>query len=95
VTRQGLGHSRPSVLPSISGYIDLSKRRVSPDDVLKCEERFNKSKAVYSILSHVAGKLSGGEDADEKKLGELYEMVAWPLDKKFGHSYDAFKLAVT
>jgi translation initiation factor 2 subunit 1 len=28
------------------GYIDLSKRRVSPEDVAKCEERFNKSKAV-------------------------------------------------
>lgn len=25
----------------------------------------------------------------------MYEAVAWPLDKKFGHSYDAFKLAVT
>merc|ERR1711939_1034449 len=28
------------------GYIDLSKRRVSAEDVLKCEERYNKSKAV-------------------------------------------------
>lgn len=26
------------------GYIDLSKRRVSPDDVVKCEERYNKAK---------------------------------------------------
>ncbi|KAJ5684006.1 uncharacterized protein N7477_000351 [Penicillium maclennaniae] len=35
-------------------YIDLSKRRVSPEDVLKCEERYNKSKAVHSIMRHVA-----------------------------------------
>lgn len=28
------------------GYIDLSKRRVSPEDVVKCEERYNKSKMV-------------------------------------------------
>ncbi|CAG8567827.1 13295_t:CDS:2 [Funneliformis caledonium] len=28
------------------GYIDLSKRRVSPEDVAKAEEKFNKSKAV-------------------------------------------------
>ena len=27
------------------GYIDLSKRRVSPEDVQKCEEKFNKSKS--------------------------------------------------
>ena len=40
------------------GYIDLSKRRVSPEDVLKCEERFNKSKAVHSIMSHVSGSLT-------------------------------------
>jgi len=28
------------------GYIDLSKRRVSAEDIQKCEEKFNKSKAV-------------------------------------------------
>lgn len=37
-----------------TGYIDLSKRRVSPEDVVKCEERYNKSKAVHSIMRHVA-----------------------------------------
>lgn len=93
-----------SALVFYTGYIDLSKRRVSADDVIKCEERYNKSKAVQSILAHVAGKLSTGElsagaghvsEAGEAKLKELYEQVAWPLDKKFGHSYDAFKLAVT
>ncbi|PWN41079.1 putative SUI2-translation initiation factor eIF-2 alpha chain [Ceraceosorus guamensis] len=70
------------------GYIDLSKRRVSPEDIIRCEERFNKSKAVHSILAHVSGKLN-------KPLEELYEAISWPLDKKFGHAYDAFKLAVT
>lgn len=78
-----------------TGYIDLSKRRVSPDDVIKCEERYNKSKAVHSILAHVAGKLSGGSESSDEKLEEMYQSVAWPLDKKFGHSYDAFKLAVS
>lgn len=28
------------------GYIDLSKRRVSPEEVTKCEEKFAKAKAV-------------------------------------------------
>lgn len=28
------------------GYIDLSKRRVSPEDLAAAEERFNKSKMV-------------------------------------------------
>lgn len=36
------------------GYIDLSKRRVSEEDVAACEERYNKSKLVHSIMRHVA-----------------------------------------
>lgn len=45
------------LLSLLSGYIDLSKRRVSPDDITKCEERYMKSKTVASILRHVATKL--------------------------------------
>merc|ERR1719252_537348 len=36
------------------GYIDLSKRRVSAEDVQKCDERFQRSKAVHSIVRHVS-----------------------------------------
>lgn len=70
-----------------SGYIDLSKRRVSPEDIVKCEEQFTKSKAVHSMMAHIAGKLS-------RPIEELYETIAWPLDAKYGHSFDAFKLAI-
>ena len=124
------------------GYIDLSKRRVSPEDIVKCEERYNKSKAVASILRHVASKIptigadgeaitqpsetldkeakraarkarqaaqeedsapapaadgeaTPGQSNDEEKLEQLYETIAWPLGKKYGHPYDAFKLALT
>lgn len=142
----------------VVGYIDLSKRRVSPEDIVKCEERFMKSKTVASILRHVASKvpsLSGSGDAptspieaavpsekdreskkaarkarqaaaansgpggdeegaendlgidagagggyrpsanEDEKLEQLYEQVGWPLGKKYGHPYDAFKLALT
>ncbi|KAJ3213822.1 hypothetical protein HDU67_002416 [Dinochytrium kinnereticum] len=69
------------------GYIDLSKRRVAAEDVAKCEEKYNKSKAVHSIMRHVAEKL-------DLSLEEFYTEVGWPLFKKFGHAYDGFKLAV-
>lgn len=69
------------------GYIDLSKRRVSAEDIAKCEERFNKSKAVHSILRHVAEK-------QEVPLETLYETIGWPLSKKYGHVFDAFKIAI-
>jgi len=62
---------------------------------------------VASILRHVASKIAtGGSDAqveetqemdvnEEEKLEKLYEQIAWPLGKKYGHPYDAFKLALT
>ncbi|KZZ91582.1 eukaryotic translation initiation factor 2 alpha subunit [Ascosphaera apis ARSEF 7405] len=70
------------------GYIDLSKRRVSPEDVQKCEERYNKSKLVHSIMRHVAEKT-------EIPMERLYETIAWPLNRRYGHSIDAFKLSIS
>lgn len=67
------------------GYIDLSKRRVSPEDIQKCEDRFNKSKMVHSIMRHVA-------ETTGAPLEGLYGAIAWPLYKLFGHAFDAFKL---
>ena len=69
------------------GYIDLSKRRVDPEDVQKCEERYNKAKAVHSVCRHVA-------DQQKMRLEDMYTRVGWPLYKKYGHAYDAFKLAL-
>lgn len=70
------------------GYIDLSKRRVSVEDIVKCEERYNKSKMVHSIMRHVAEKTN-------TPIESLYQSIAWPLNKKYGHSVDAFKLSIT
>lgn len=110
------------------GYIDLSKRRVSPEDITKCEERFVKSKTVASIMRYVASKLpnaspaaaalaakkegegehdieheedtvggvaEAGTGTGEEELEALYDLIAWPLGDKYGHPYDAFKLALT
>lgn len=70
------------------GYIDLSKRRVSEEDIQACEERYNKSKMVHSIMRHVADTV----DAD---LEDLYVHVGWPLYRKYGHAFEAFKVIVT
>nr|AAK29673.1 protein synthesis initiation factor eIF2 alpha [Arabidopsis thaliana] len=70
------------------GYIDLSKRRVSDEDKEACEERYNKSKLVHSIMRHVAETV--GVD-----LEELYVNIGWPLYKKHGHAFEAFKIVVT
>ncbi|XP_013783904.1 eukaryotic translation initiation factor 2 subunit 1-like isoform X1 [Limulus polyphemus] len=76
------------------GYIDLSKRRVSPEDIVKCEEKFAKAKAVNSILRHVAGILG----YDDQQLETLYKKTAWYFDeklKKAASSFDVFKHAVS
>lgn len=69
------------------GYIDLSKRRVSPEEVQKCEEKYLKSKVVHTIIRNVAEKHSIPTES-------LYEQLGWPLYRQFGHAYDAFKLAI-
>lgn len=70
------------------GYIDLSKRRVSPEDVAACEEKYNKSKMVHSIMRHVS-------ETTGTNLEELYNHMGWPLYQKFGHAFEAFKHMVT
>jgi translation initiation factor 2 subunit 1 len=70
------------------GYIDLSKRRVDPDDIAKCEDRYNKAKAVHSVMRHLARE-------HKMNLEAAYRLIAWPLYKQYGHAYDAFKWALT
>jgi translation initiation factor 2 subunit 1 len=69
------------------GYIDLSKRRVSGADIRRTDERFSKSKSVHSVLRHVSTRL-------RVPLASLYQRIAWPLARKYGHAYDAFTVAV-
>ncbi len=70
------------------GYIDLSKSRIMTGDIEKCEDRYNKAKMVHSILRQVA-------EQRKISLESLYISIGWPLYKKYGHAYDAFKLALS
>ena len=89
-----VGRTEPVVVIRVDkdkGYIDLSKRRVSPEDVERCTEVFSKGKAVNSILRHVA-QILGFKSNEE--LEELYTKTAWRFEAKTtkkGSSYDWFK----
>jgi len=77
------------------GYIDLSKRRVSTEEIMKCEEKFARGKTVNSILRHTAEVLKMSTD---EQFEDLYERTAWKIDDKYkkpGYAYDIFKLSVT
>ncbi|XP_076682049.1 eukaryotic translation initiation factor 2 subunit alpha [Andrena cerasifolii] len=93
-----VGKTEPVVVIRVDkekGYIDLSKRRVSAEDVEKCTERYAKAKAVNSILRHVAELLH--YDSDEQ-LEELYQKTAWHFEEKYkkqkASAYDFFKQSV-
>jgi translation initiation factor 2 alpha subunit (eIF-2alpha) len=58
---------------------------VSVEELAACEEKYNKSKLVHSIMRHVA-------ETQDVDLVHLYSVVAWPLYKLYGHAYDAFKV---
>ena len=66
------------------GYIDLSKRRVAPEDLKSCDDHFNKSKMVHSIVRHVA-------ETTGVSLLDIQEQITWPLYRKYGHAFEAFK----
>mmetsp|Transcript_21530 Transcript_21530/g.40200 ORF Transcript_21530/g.40200 Transcript_21530/m.40200 type:complete len:342 (-) Transcript_21530:767-1792(-) len=71
------------------GYIDLSKKRVAADDIIKCEERYNKGKLVNSIMRHLA-------ETTGTSLLELNQKIAWPLNKApYKNTYEAFRMAIS
>ncbi len=78
------------------GYIDLSKRRVSTEEISKCEEKFAKAKTVNSILRHVGEILKYESD---ELLEELYTKTAWHFDRKYQRpgygGFEAFKASVS
>ena len=71
------------------GYIDLSKRRVAPEDIVKCNERYNQGKMIHSIMRHVAATTG-------RNLLQLNKDITWKLNKApYKSTYEAFRLAVT
>lgn len=93
-----VGKTEPVVVIRVDkekGYVDLSKRRVSTEDVEKCTERFAKAKAVNSILRYVAELLKYESD---EQLEDLYKRTAWYFEEKYkknnATAYDLFKQAV-
>uniref|UniRef100_A0A2K6FNW1 Eukaryotic translation initiation factor 2 subunit 1 n=1 Tax=Propithecus coquereli TaxID=379532 RepID=A0A2K6FNW1_PROCO len=79
-----------------NGYIDLSKRRVSPEEAIQCEDKFTKSKTIYSILRHVAEVLDYTRD---EQLERLFQRITWVFhdkDKRLGYgAHSALKHAVS
>lgn len=67
------------------GYVDLSKRRVEPEDATAKEESFARAKAVHGIMRHAK--------THEIPVNELCCKASWPLykNKKYTDAFDAYK----
>lgn len=60
------------------------------------EKESKKSRRARQAAAEEDGEeAAGGGANEEERLEKLYDAVAWPLGKKYGHTYDAFKLALT
>eukprot|EP00928_Gymnodinium_smaydae_P050542 TRINITY_DN340_c0_g2_i1.p1 TRINITY_DN340_c0_g2~~TRINITY_DN340_c0_g2_i1.p1 ORF type:complete len:366 (+),score=135.55 TRINITY_DN340_c0_g2_i1:100-1098(+) len=66
------------------GYVDLSKRRVEPEDAKIKDEQFAKAKAVHGIMRHVA-------QLHKVDVNELCLKISWPLQKKYGDAHEAMR----
>jgi len=66
------------------GYINLSKKRVEPEDAPPKLEQYAKAKAVHGIMQHV----SKNNSID---VEDLCQKVSWPLNTKHSSAFDAFK----
>nr|XP_043629708.1 eukaryotic translation initiation factor 2 subunit alpha homolog [Erigeron canadensis] len=85
-----VGRIEPAIVLRVDadkGYIDLSKKQLTEEDKQVCEERYAKSKLVHSIMRHVSETM-------KIDLEDLYIHVGWPLYRKYGHAFEAFKCIV-
>lgn len=85
-----VGKTEPLLVTKVDeehGFIDLSRKRVNPEDVTSCEDRYNKHLKVHNIMKQTAAWL-------EIDLLELYQNVGWPLGKEFNSIHDAFLICM-
>lgn len=77
-----------SKYPFLLGYVDLSKKLLTPKDIELCSERFEKAKTVNGILRRLA-------ETRGTPLQQLYETFGWALyEGEDGHAYDVLQAAL-
>ncbi|EPY33984.1 translation initiation factor 2 subunit 1 [Angomonas deanei] len=62
-------------IDAAKGYIDLSKKQVTPTEAKNCEIKYKRGNEVRSVLCHVA-------DTCELPATEVMEQIAYPLYEK-------------
>ena len=88
-----------SKIPSVNGEQlegEQAKQAEAEAQETKRARRAAKREGHEDDLAAAAVEGGAGADANEEaRLEQLYDQIAWPLGRKYGHPYDAFKLALT
>ena len=61
------------------GYIDLSKRRVSPEEITKCEDKYNRAKIINGILRNVSEITGYVRGPPHPSLRRRHGSLPWAL----------------
>lgn len=61
----------------------------------RAAKKENPEEAAAIVAAEEAAAPQHDGSNEEERLEKLYEQVGWPLGHKYGHPYDAFKLALT
>ena len=70
------------------GYVDLSKKLLTPKDIESCSERYEKSKIVNGILRRLA-------ETRKENISALYEAFGWGMyEGDEGHAYDVLQASL-
>lgn len=84
------------------GYIDLSKRRATQEDHAAARNRYEKAKAVHSIVTFTFKQLKAKSDAPEgtkeeekAKLESLFKRAVWHFDSKYKTPNETHKASYT
>lgn len=85
-----------SKIPSVDGEVlsgEEAKQAAADAAEAKRTRRAAKKEGHEEDLPDENAAAGGANE--EARLEQLYDQVAWPLSRKYGHTYDAFKLALT
>lgn len=69
------------------GYIDLSKRELSHEDVEECKEKYNRAKKINSIINH----LVQSEIPKNWTSQNHYENWCWLIYSNYKDAYEGFE----
>lgn len=70
------------------GYIDLSRRKLLPNEAEECRENYGNYKSLVTIMNYVSSKFP------EIEWEDFMERALWSIDDKYQCGYRAYKMSL-